>query len=51
VERVVEIGLDKVVQCQKALGQNVMTPADMRFLQSFTKVMTDEALGDSNETD
>jgi len=39
VERVVEIGLGKVVECQHALGQNAMTQADMRFLQSFTKVM------------
>lgn len=39
VERVVEVGLEKVVECQQALGQTVMTQADMRFLTSFVKVM------------
>ena len=39
VERVVEIGLDKVVECETALGLSVMTSADMKFLISFIKVM------------
>ena len=39
VERVVEIGLDKVVECETALGLSVMTSADMKFLTSFIKVM------------
>jgi hypothetical protein len=39
VERVVEVGLDKVVECQKALGHSEMTPADMKFLVAFLNVM------------
>jgi hypothetical protein len=39
VERVVEIGLDKVVECQKALGHSEMTVGDMKFLTSFINVM------------
>jgi len=39
VERVLDIGLDKVVECQKALGQSLMTQADMKFLNSFISVM------------
>lgn len=40
VERVVEVGLDKVVECQKALGHSEMAAADMKFLTSFVNVMT-----------
>jgi len=39
VERVVEVGLDKVVECQKALGHSEMAAADMKFLTSFVNVM------------
>ncbi len=39
VERVVEVGLNKVIECQKALGQSEMTPADMKFLVAFLNVM------------
>jgi hypothetical protein len=39
VERVVDIGHEKVVECQKALGQNPMTQADMNFLISYLAVM------------
>lgn len=39
VERVVEVGLNKVMECQKALGQSEMTPADMKFLVAFLNVM------------
>lgn len=35
----VEIGLDKVVQCQKALGHSEITPADTKFLTAFINVM------------
>lgn len=34
-----EVGLDKVVECQKALGHNEMTVADIKFLASFMNVM------------
>jgi len=40
VERVVELGLGTVVECQKALRLNQVTPIDMKFLHSFIKVMT-----------
>lgn len=39
VERVVDVGLDKVVECQKALGHSEMTLADMKFLTAFINVM------------
>ena len=39
MERVVEVGLDKVVECQKALGHSEMAAADMKFLTSFVNVM------------
>ena len=39
VERVVEVGLEKVVECQKALGHTEITVADMKFFTSFINVM------------
>ena len=35
----VDIDLDKVVECETALGLSIMTSADMKFLMSFIKVM------------
>jgi hypothetical protein len=39
VERVIDIGYEKVVDCQKALNLNQMTQADMVFLTSYARVM------------
>lgn len=39
VQRVVDIGLEKVVECQTQLGQSPMTPADMTFLTAFVKLL------------
>ena len=39
VERFVELGLEKIVECQKKIGLNPTTPAEMKFLQSFLSVM------------
>jgi len=39
VARVVEIGFDKVVECQRALGQIPISQADITFLTAFVSVM------------
>lgn len=39
VERIVDIGFEKIVNCQTALGLSKMTEGDMRFLNSFLAVM------------
>ena len=39
VERVVDIGLEKINECQRQLKQALMTEADMSFLTSFLNVM------------
>jgi hypothetical protein len=39
VERIVDIGLEKVVNCQGVLGLSKMTEADMKFLKSYLTVM------------
>lgn len=39
VERIVDIGLEKVVDCQGVLGLSKMTEADMKFLKSYLTVM------------
>jgi ribosomal protein L44E len=39
IERVVEIGLDKIVECQNEFSLNPMSQGDMRFLEAFLSVM------------
>jgi hypothetical protein len=39
VERIVDIGFEKIVNCQTALGLSKMTEGDMRFMNSFLTVM------------
>jgi len=39
IERVVEIGLDKVVESQQKLGLTPFTQSDFKFLESFLQVM------------
>jgi len=39
VQRILDIGLDKVVECQTALQLSKMTEADMKFLDSYVSIM------------
>ena len=39
VNRIVTVGLDKVRECQRAIGLAVTTEADMAFLKGFVQVM------------
>ena len=39
VQRILDIGLDKVVECQTAMQLSKMTEADMKFLASYVSIM------------